>query len=257
MNAEHERYYRLGKTYWWFYGKYRLVLNLLQRFCPKELSSHPQILDAGCGPGHFMELLKEYGETAGTDYSLDRLLFCRQEGFENLAQTDLCHIPFHNDKFDLVVSIDTIEHIQNDRQAVRELYRVTKPGGVLAVTVPAFMVLWGSHDVNQGHYKRYRIHEMRAMLEDAGFHVIKATYAELLWFLPLLVIRKTKALKERIAPSRPSDDFLLFPAWINTLLSKVIISESVLVRRFDLPFGVTMVCLAQKPSRSISCKNQR
>lgn len=243
----HERYYRLGKNYWWFYGKYRLVLSLLKTYVPAFSTQPIKIFDAGCGPGHFMELLREHGELVGTDYAHERILFARREGYLETAQADLRSIPFQDASFDLITTIDTIEHIREDRAALQELLRVLKPGGVLALTVPAFMLLWGSHDENQGHHKRYRVPEMEGMLAQAGFEVIKATYAELVWFLPLLGIRKLKALKEYFYPAAPKDDFLLFPDWINAMLTGVIVAEAPLLKRRRLPFGVTMICLAKKP----------
>lgn len=239
----HERYYKLGRDYWWFYGKYRLVLGLLKPWLP----AYPcRIFDAGCGPGHFMELLKQYGTIIGTDYSLERVQFCRTEHLAETAQADLRAVPFRSESFDLITTIDTIEHIKEDQQALKELHRVLKPGGLLAVTVPAFMLLWGSHDENQGHFKRYRVEEMTTMMEAAGFEILKATYAEFLWFFPLLLIRKLKALKDRIKPSQPSDDFFFPPAWLNRLLTLIITAELPLLRTCNLPLGVTMICVGRR-----------
>jgi ubiquinone/menaquinone biosynthesis C-methylase UbiE len=246
ISTEHQRYYQLGKTYWWFNGKYRLVEKLLHAPILANAPLPLHILDAGCGPGHFMERLQAYGEVTGTDYSLKRLQYCREEGFQYIAQTDLRRIPFKDNTFDLVTTIDTIEHIQEDAQAIREIHRVIKPGGMIALTVPAFMLLWGSHDVNQGHFKRYRVQEMTWLLEQTGFEIVKATYAEFLWFFPLLVIRKLKALKDKVRPSQPSDDFMFLPTWLNTILTALIVCEAPILQQINLPLGVTMICIARK-----------
>ena len=243
---QHERYYQLGKKYWWFYGKYRLVLGLLKQYFPLLPEAPWKIFDAGCGPGHFMELLQNYGEVTGTDFSLERLRACRQENFQNLAQTDLCFIPFKENTFDLITTIDTIEHIENDQAALDELYRVLKPGGLIAVTVPAFMILWGSHDENQGHCRRYRLEQMQEIMESAGFTILKSSYAEFLWFFPLLILRKIKALKDCFFPSPPSDDFAILPNWINSILTATIVYELPFLKLFNLPLGVTMVVIGMK-----------
>ena len=246
IQNQHERYYQLGKKYWWFYGKYRLVLGMLNSYLRLSPEKPLQIFDAGCGPGHFMELLQNYGETTGTDFSLERLEACRKENFSSLAQTDLCFIPFKENTFDLITTIDTIEHIENDQAALDELYRVLKPGGLIAVTVPAFMILWGSHDENQGHFRRYRVDDMRAKLQKSGFTILKATYAEFFWFFPLLILRKIKSLKDRFFPSPPSDDFAILPNWINSILTTTIVYELPFLKSFNLPLGVTMVVIGRK-----------
>ena len=65
-------------------------------------------------------------------------------------------IPWEDRSFDLVTCLDVIEHTPDDVASLRELLRVTRPGGWLVVTVPAYQLLWSSHDVANQHYRRYR-----------------------------------------------------------------------------------------------------
>jgi hypothetical protein len=69
----------------------------------------------------------------------------------------------------------------------------------------------------------------------------------MLWFPPLLVLRKLKNLFLRVKPTAPTDDFMFLPDGLNRLLTRVITSELPLLKRMNLPFGVTMLCIAAKP----------
>ena len=64
-------------------------------------------------------------------------------------------MPFADDSFDLAVSLDVIEHLEDDLGALRELRRVVAPGGALLVTVPAYQWLWSGHDEINHHHRRY------------------------------------------------------------------------------------------------------
>lgn len=95
------------------------------------------VLDAGCGTGRFLEVIREFGgEGVGIDlsYSVDE---ARKNlgGDANLVQGDLMRLPFQPRSFDVVFSIGVIHHTPNARQAFRNLAGLVKPGGILAVWV--------------------------------------------------------------------------------------------------------------------------
>src|SRR5262249_61487523 len=103
-------------------------------------------------PGNLLDVLSEHGETFGSDFSAEALRFCRGRGHLRLLRADFHQLPLKADSFDLVTSIDVLEHLEDDRRAITELHRVLRPGGVLVVSVPAFQFLWGDHDTLYGHH---------------------------------------------------------------------------------------------------------
>src|SRR5947209_11502867 len=88
MEQEHqERYYQLGRNYWWLAGKYRIVRDVLDRLRGR-LPESTRILDLGCGPGNMLDLIEPFGRVYGSDYSADALRFCRGRGHHRLFRAD-------------------------------------------------------------------------------------------------------------------------------------------------------------------------
>lgn len=246
MEHEHQqRYYELGRTYWWLAGKYRIIVDVVRRRFRPE-GREPRILDLGCGPGNLLDYLVPHGATYGSDFSGDALRFCAARGFLRLFRADFVRLPVRSDSFDLVTCIDVLEHLEDDRGAVSELHRVLRPRGMLVVSVPAFNFLWGDHDTLYGHHRRYTTGELRERLEAAGFRMLKLSYFEPLFVAPLWLFRNLKKLFVREQGLVQQDDFVkVFPP-LNALLTELIAAERVPLRHVSFPFGVTILAVAVK-----------
>ena len=90
---------------------------------------------------------------------------------------------------DYVFTLNVLEHIEDDAAAIRELYRVTKPGGRLLIYVPAFMMLYASMDAHVGHHRRYRLNPLRKLVLEAGFQIDKSAYTDALGFFATLALK--------------------------------------------------------------------
>jgi SAM-dependent methyltransferase len=152
-------------------------------------------------------------------------------------------MPFADNSFDLTLALDVIEHVPDDLQTLRELFRTLRPGGLLLVTVPALRMLWSTHDVSHGHYRRYTSGELRSRFETAGFEVVTVTYFNTILFPLILVFRWLR----RLRPKSTTSDLIEVPRPLNTLLARIFSLEKLFVGRVKLPFGVSALCLARKP----------
>ncbi len=247
MEHEHQqRYYELGRTYWWLAGKYRVLQDVLRRSLAPP-SGRLRVLDLGCGPGNLLDVLGEHGDVYGSDYSSDALRFCVGRGYRRLFRADFHSLPVRADAFDLVTCCDVLEHLSDDRRAMAELMRILKPGGLLVATVPAFQFLWGDHDTLYGHQRRYRAPELRERLRGAGFDVHRVTYFEPAYLVPLWLFRNFKKLFARGAGLAQRDDFVAFSRPLNALLSGLLAAERFPLRLMNFPFGVTLLALCRKP----------
>jgi len=250
MEYEHlQRYYQLGQSYWWLVGKYRIVVDTVRRYFPAPVAGRaPRILDLGCGPGNLLDDLAPYGDTFGTDFSQDALRFCAGRGFRRMFRSNFQVLPLRDRSFDLITCIDVLEHLSDDRRAIQELVRILRPGGVLVVSVPAFMFLWGDHDTMYGHHRRYTTGEVRERLEAAGLQVHKVSYFQPLFMLPLLLYRSLKKfIGSRDGSLEKRDDFVKLPAPINAALCHLLAAERFPLRFLSFPFGVTVLAVGSKP----------
>ncbi len=177
---------RFERTYAWLLGAPANGLRIrLRRVLPATDGSFANILDAGCGNGVFsLELAKRHPEAQVIGVELEPELvaraneIARRAGLANLRfqQGDVTKLDF-DAEFDLVVSVDNLEHVEDDVTAMTGLLRALRPGGRLVNHVPGYERRWFvigrrvNFDV-PGHVRPgYRSEELVAKLRDAGFEV--------------------------------------------------------------------------------------
>lgn len=246
MDAEFYRaYYDLEGRHWWFIGRRKLFLRLLERRFPP--AARPiDVLDFGCGTGAFLEQLDRFGAVSAVDADASAVAFCHERGRDEVRLAPPgAPLPFADAAFDLVTSLDVIEHIDDDVAALAELRRVLRPGALLLVAVPAYMFLWGKQDEISHHRRRYTASTLRRALADAGFRVDRTSYFNALLFPPIAAVRLGRRLLRR--PGGRQSDFELGPAHLNGILGAVFGAEAGLVARRGLPFGVSLLALATSP----------
>jgi SAM-dependent methyltransferase len=238
-------YYRLEGRHWWFLGRRRLFLRLLeQEIAPADRPI--ELLDFGCGTGAFLEHLERFGTVHAVDGDPSAVAFCHDRG---RAEVQLvppgAPLPFADGSFDLVTTLDVIEHIDDDVGALRELRRVLRPGGRLLVAVPAFRFLWGKQDEVAHHHRRYTARTLRRVLTESGFAIDRTSYFNTILFPPIAAVRLARRLLRR--PGAGQSDFDVGPEALNRALGALFGAEAGLIARRDLPFGVSLLALARRP----------
>ena len=129
----------------------RLLLDLFLSATPG-----PNVLDAGAGQGTMSTRLERLGyEVTSTDVSESAVEVLRARLSGPVAKASVTDLPFDDESFDGAVLGEVLEHVEDDRGALDELARVLRPGGVLAVSVPANPALYGPSDEWAGHVRRY------------------------------------------------------------------------------------------------------
>jgi len=243
-------YYRKEDGWWWAAGRRALVVSLWRRYGSSVV--RPRLLEVGCGTGGLLQAISPWADACGVDLSGEAMSYCRKRGLTMLCQGSLGALPFRDDTFDGVISVDVLEHLEDDAAALREIRRVCRPEGYLIATVPAFQFLWSRRDVQLHHKRRYTLGQVKQRIGDAGFKVLKATYVNLLLFLPLLILVKTGLLTS--GGARLKMDYALVPAPINRLLSLLFGLESRLISRVNLPLGTSIACVALKEENAARSK---
>lgn len=214
--------------------------------------SHVRILDCGCGTGGNLALLARFGRVYGFDSSEFGPRFARQAGRPSVARASVTAAPFPSALFDLVTSFDVLYSLEerDERAALSEMFRLLKPGGFAIVNVAALDFLTGDHSVLSRERRRYTRASLRGLVEKAGFSVVRLTYTNATLVPPLAILRAIQRGRGLAAETEAQQEISVPPAPINGLLTGVLWLESLWLRRFDAPFGSSLLCLAQKPARN-------
>jgi SAM-dependent methyltransferase len=237
-------YYEIEDKHWWFVGRRRVLLAVLDRYLKPGKSN--RILDVGCGTGTMLGYLSRYGHAQGIDADEQAVRFCLERGVRDVQQVTASILPFEDGTFDLVTILDVLEHIDDDAGTLRELHRVLRPGGLLLVSVPAYRFLWGPQDEISNHKRRYVAGTLRGRLVEAGFRVRSLSYFNTILFPVVAAIRLLRPYRPG-SPGLKSDFTMTRPGPANTLLGYLFALEAPIVWRWNLPFGVSILALAQKP----------
>jgi SAM-dependent methyltransferase len=242
--SEYRTIYAVEDRHWWYVGMRRITLALLDEVYGRR--DDLRILDAGSGTGAAMRYLSRFGQVTGVDISPLALGFCHERGLQRLSQATVTALPFAAERFDLVTSFDVLYHraVGDYRAALREFYRVLRPGGRVLLRLPVYDWLRGRHDAVIHTERRFTISELSYPLCESGFAVERLSYANTLLF-PLALGKRL--LEPYLPPGEPGrSDVAPNPPWLNGALSAVLGAESAWLRRRDLPFGLTVVALAKK-----------
>ncbi|MBN2125969.1 MAG: class I SAM-dependent methyltransferase [Deltaproteobacteria bacterium] len=242
---EYRIMFELEQTYWWFVGKQFLLARTLPGLIGGG-GKGIRGLDIGCGTGINMRILERFCRPFGLEYSREAVSFLKRRRIRLLARADVNHpIPFKSDSFSVVTCLDVLEHLEDDRSLLREMARVCRPGGYILITVPAFRLLWSSHDEALHHKRRYSRRRLLEKTWGMRCEVIRSTYFNAALFLPILIVRKMRGLPRCGAAAR-SDFHLSLPGCLNRMLRHLYILELHLLEIFNFPFGVSLMLICRK-----------
>jgi SAM-dependent methyltransferase len=228
--------------HWWYVGMRAIAADVLAGLA---LPAAARVLDAGCGTGGNAALLERHGRVVGVDLSELALELAAGRGPRPLACASVARLPFADATFDLVTSFEVLYHraVGEDVAALGELRRVLRPGGYLLVRLPALEWLRGAHDAAVHTERRYRAGQLRARLARAGLEPKRVTYLNTL----LLPLAAAKRVAERLTRAE-GDDLGPTPPLLEATFRAALAAERRLLRRRDLPIGVSLLALARRPA---------
>nr|WP_294809781.1 class I SAM-dependent methyltransferase [uncultured Sphingomonas sp.] len=234
----YERMAAHDTTHWWYRARRDILADYLTRW--GGLPGDARILEIGCGTGHNLPMLAQFGEidaieideTAGAKAS-ERL--GKPVGTSPLPEL----VGVEPGSYDLVAVLDVIEHVEDDVAALKAIATALRPGGKILITVPAHQWMWSAHDVVNHHKRRYSKAGFEALLAKAGLQGRKLGYFNSLLF-PVAVAARFAG---KLMGKDDSDDSPP-PKPLNTLFEGIFRLERHMVGRVPLPPGLSLIALA-------------
>jgi SAM-dependent methyltransferase len=223
--------------HWWYRGRRTVLHRVIDDL---GLPGQARILDAGCGSGRNMVELARYGTVTGIELSPTSVRLARERDAGEVVEGSVLEMPFPDDGFELAVSLDVIEHLEDDLGALRELRRTVAPGGALLVTVPAYQWLWSGHDEINHHHRRYTRRSLRQVAEQAGWKQARTTYFNSLLLPVAILLRVLERVNTKTTES--SLDLWVPPEPVNLLLERPLALEAAMIGRGGrIPAGLSLL----------------
>lgn len=237
----YQELYQVEDNHWWHIHKRRLVHQLIGKYTSKK----GKVLDIGAGTGKLLEEFKLKGwEVKGVDGEFEAVRQSKRRGIVIKKHDIKKRLPFEGSSFDLVTSLDVLEHLKDDQGLLKEMKRVVKPKGMILVTVPAYQWLYSYWDKMLGHFRRYGKNELVRLGEGIQLKLVFVSFYSSFFLLPAILVRSIKSkLKEQSL-----SDFQTTPlAFISIpILNILALIERLLIRIISLPLGMSLVCVFQK-----------
>lgn len=228
------------ENHWWFVARRKIIKEKIKGL---KLPENAKIIEAGCGTGGNLQMLSKFGEVTGLEMDETARKFSQEQNIAQIKYAKMPNdIPVQDEEFDLIGLFDVLEHIEEDEETLKALYKKLKPNGKIILTVPAFPFLWSSHDTYHHHKKRYLIKELNNIVENSGFKIEYSSYYNF-WLFPVIALVRLLS-KYQKEPSK----YHLYPPnrFFNYLLTKLFASESFLLKKIKLPFGSSIILTATK-----------
>ena len=243
---EYDALEKVEREHWFYKGKRVLVEYWIERAA--KLSRGDTIVDCGAGTGELaMELRSRYGSQGvsviGIEFVEEARNIAKERKEIELLEGSILDLPLKDATSQVTIALDVLEHVENDALAFSELLRITKPGGVIIINVPAFMSLWSEWDVSLGHFRRYSKASLEVILapHEQEFQTLHFEYENAFAFLPILTLRKLSRLfktKSRFEDHIP-------PPGMNKMLLDIFVGQSK-ASWFHPPFGSSLFCVLRK-----------
>lgn len=228
----------LDQRHWWYRARREILAELIRH--DAKPPANADILEIGCGTGHNLEMLGEFGRVDAVELDEEARAVAEKRLGRKVMNAPLPELQGVGDRrYDLVAALDVIEHVDDDAAALAAIAGKLKPGGKLVMTVPAHQWMWSAHDVVNHHKRRYSKAALMRLVHASPLRLDRIGYFNSLLF-PL-------AIAERLASKlrgKDDADVKLPPKPLNAALEAVFAAERHLVGRLPLPPGLSLFAVA-------------
>ena len=244
--AEFDNIATAEADFWWYRGMRKILFGVLDPIAAGR--KFDRVLEAGCGTGYMARALSHrYGwRMFPADLGWEGLAYGRANGIERLSQCDVGALPFPDSEFDAVVSLDVIVHFPRggEEQAMRQLARVLKPGGLMIVRVAALDMLRSRHSEFAHERQRFTRGRLTRLAASHGIRMLRCTYANSL-LLPVAFVKFR--VWEPLAGKPPASGVAPAPGWLNRLLYAPLALEAAWIGAgLNCPLGQSLILIGER-----------
>jgi SAM-dependent methyltransferase len=229
-------------SHWWYRGTREIFFSLLAPYV--EARPPLRILDIGCGTGGNLLEMARLGEASGIDVDPLCVDYCRRKGLR-AELGSMLDVRAAAASLDLVTMFEVLTQVdsQDMDRVLSGIAKAVKPGGLIAFREPGMPVARGAHDRAVNIRQRLTTRGVRDALVGAGFEPLRVTYMNTLLFPPIVAFRR---LQDALSPQYSASDVKPTSGLLNTALLAVLRVEKLLLRRIDLPFGVSVFAIGRR-----------
>ncbi|MGA2268694.1 MAG: class I SAM-dependent methyltransferase [Bryobacteraceae bacterium] len=244
--AEFANIAKSEKDFWWYRGMRSILFHVLEPYLAGRTIR--RALETGCGTGYFARLLQtERGwPIVPLDFSWHGLRYAREMGVERAVQGDIRGLPFPDNAFDLVMSVDVLPHLPRGDEylAARELARVLARGGLLVIRAAALDILRSRHSEFAFERQRFTRRRLMGLMTGAGVRVLRCTYVNSL-MLPVALAKFR--VWEPLLGKPPASGVEPVAPWLDRLLYAPLALEAAwLGAGHGFPAGQSLVLIGEK-----------
>jgi len=234
------------QEHWWFKVRRIILKGMLDRYVPWKPGM--KVVEIGTGPGeNLYSLYPADIDLVGVEPDLDNAPLANSRGPIPVYPGTVEQAPAElaRNQQELICMFDVLEHIEDDDHALDKLGELLCPGGLLALSVPAYQWMWGQQDVVNMHCRRYTQTELCGKLKQHGYKIVRTTYFNSILFPPIALFRLLARLtSKKDQPAR--SDFEYSAGFLNHVLYGLFRLEWPMLKFLSFPFGGSCFVLAKK-----------
>jgi len=244
---EYATLYEFETGYWWYRGLHAVLLDV---FRVLDLPPGARVLDMGCGTGQNAVNLARHitPNVFAFDISPHAAPFWKLRGLRRACLASINTVPYPDNTFDAAVSVDVLEsEAVDEAAAIGEMWRVVRPGGYLVLVVPAYQWMMTEEHHRAVHAsRRYTRQSVTALLRQQPVRIVRATHVFATLFPAIAVYRLALQRFGHAPQAQPRSELRPLPGPINEILFRITDLERRILKHANLPFGSSILALAQK-----------